>query len=121
MFVGAPLTGLKARRDSYKYECCEAVYVDITFSLHLVRRTMFYTFNTLIPCVLISSLTVLVFALPPDSGEKVTLGITILLSMTVFLVQLSETMPSTSESLSMIGTSFVASGMCLNRFMIVSL
>ena len=39
----------------------------------LRRKTLFYTVNLIIPCVGISFLTVLVFYLPSDSGEKVTL------------------------------------------------
>jgi hypothetical protein len=44
---------------------------DITFYMTLRRKTLFYTVNLIIPCVGISFLTVLVFYLPSDSGEKV--------------------------------------------------
>ena len=44
---------------------------DITFFMTLRRKTLFYTVNLIIPCVGISFLTVLVFYLPSDSGEKV--------------------------------------------------
>ena len=44
---------------------------DITFMMTLRRKTLFYTVNLIIPCVGISFLTVLVFYLPSDSGEKV--------------------------------------------------
>ena len=37
------------------------------------RKTLFYTVNLIIPCVGISFLTVLVFYLPADSGEKVNI------------------------------------------------
>ncbi|XP_022248760.1 neuronal acetylcholine receptor subunit alpha-7-like [Limulus polyphemus] len=46
------------------------------------------------------------FTLPPDSGEKLTLGVTILLSLMVFLLQLAETMPPTSDAVSIVGTYF---------------
>ena len=45
--------------------------LDITFMMTLRRKTLFYTVNLIIPCVGISFLTVLVFYLPSDSGEKV--------------------------------------------------
>jgi hypothetical protein len=47
------------------------VLTDITFILTMRRKTLFYTVNLIIPCVGISFLTVLVFYLPSDSGEKV--------------------------------------------------
>lgn len=49
----------------------EKLLTDITFILTMRRKTLFYTVNLIIPCVGISFLTVLVFYLPADSGEKV--------------------------------------------------
>ncbi|XP_077173375.1 neuronal acetylcholine receptor subunit alpha-3 [Paroedura picta] len=86
-----------------KYNCCEAVYTDVTYSLHIRRLPLFYTINMIIPCLLISFLTVLVFYLPSDCGEKVTLCISVLLSLTVFLLVITETIPSTSLVIPLIG------------------
>ena len=38
------------------------------------RRSLYYFFNLIVPCVLISSMALLGFTLPPNSGEKLTLG-----------------------------------------------
>ncbi|XP_032311863.2 neuronal acetylcholine receptor subunit alpha-7 [Drosophila ananassae] len=46
------------------------------------------------------------FTLPPDSGEKLSLGVTILLSLTVFLNMVAETMPATSDAVPLLGTYF---------------
>lgn len=54
-----------------KYNCCEEIYPDITYSFYIRRLPLFYTINLIIPCLLISFLTVLVFYLPSDCGEKV--------------------------------------------------
>ena len=35
---------------------------------------MYYFYNLIVPCLLISSMAVLGFTLPPDSGEKLSLG-----------------------------------------------
>ena len=53
------------------YTCCDEPYLDITFNVTMRRKTLFYTVNLIIPCMGISFLTVLVFYLPSDSGEKV--------------------------------------------------
>uniref|UniRef100_A0A4W3HLJ0 Cholinergic receptor nicotinic alpha 3 subunit n=1 Tax=Callorhinchus milii TaxID=7868 RepID=A0A4W3HLJ0_CALMI len=86
-----------------KYNCCEEVYADITYSLYIRRLPLFYTVNMIIPCLLISFLTVLVFYLPSDCGEKVTLCISVLLSLTVFLLVITEIIPSTSLVIPLIG------------------
>jgi len=46
------------------------------------------------------------FTLPPDSGEKLTLDVTVLLSLTVFLNQVSDSMPNTSDAVPLISTYF---------------
>lgn len=86
-----------------KYNCCEEIYTDITYSFYIRRLPLFYTINLIIPCLLISFLTVLVFYLPSDCGEKVTLCISVLLSLTVFLLVITETIPSTSLVIPLIG------------------
>lgn len=46
-------------------------FSDITFNIKMRRKTLFYTVNLIIPCVGLTFMTVLVFYLPSDSGEKV--------------------------------------------------
>jgi len=92
-----------AIRNEKYYPCCEEPYPDIIFYLALRRKSLFYTVNVIIPCVGISFLSVLVFHLPSDSGEKVSLSISILLSLTVFFLLLAEIIPSTSMSVPLLG------------------
>ncbi|KAM9248901.1 neuronal acetylcholine receptor subunit alpha-4 [Dugong dugon] len=86
-----------------KYECCAEVYPDITYAFIIRRLPLFYTINLIIPCLLISCLTVLVFYLPSECGEKVTLCVSVLLSLTVFLLLITEIIPSTSLVIPLIG------------------
>merc|ERR1711994_1096053 len=68
------LIAVPGNRHEVFYDCCPEPYVDITFTIHIRRRTLYYFFNLIVPCVLISSMALLGFTLPPDSGEKLTLG-----------------------------------------------
>ncbi|XP_076444121.1 acetylcholine receptor subunit beta-like 1 [Babylonia areolata] len=65
----------------------------IVFTFKLRRKTLFYTVNLIIPCVLISFTSVCVFALPADAGEKITLCISVLLALVVFLLLVSKILP----------------------------
>ncbi|KAL4228147.1 Neuronal acetylcholine receptor subunit [Mactra antiquata] len=97
------IINVTARRKEKYYPCCPESYIDITFNITIRRRTLFYTINLIMPCIAISCLTVLVFYLPSDSGEKITLSISILLALTVFFLLLSDINPPTSIVIPLIG------------------
>ncbi|XP_068124214.1 neuronal acetylcholine receptor subunit alpha-9 [Hyperolius riggenbachi] len=99
--------GMPAVKNVITYGCCSEPYPDITFTLILKRRSSFYIFNLLIPCLMISFLAPLGFYLPADSGEKVSLGVTVLLALTVFQLMVAESMPP-SESVPLIGKYYIA-------------
>ncbi|CAD5117806.1 DgyrCDS6557 [Dimorphilus gyrociliatus] len=97
------LVKLHAKRNVVKYSCCEEPYPDVTYKIQMRRKPLFYVFNMIMPCMLITLVALLGFYIPSDSGEKVTMGITTLLSMTVFLMLVTESMPPTSDVLPLIG------------------
>ncbi|KAJ8252308.1 hypothetical protein COCON_G00216200 [Conger conger] len=100
------LVEVPGHRNERFYDCCKEPYPDVTFTVVMRRRTLYYGLNLLIPCVLISTLALLVFLLPADSGEKISLGITVLLSLTVFMLLVAEIMPATSDSVPLIAQYF---------------
>ncbi|XP_063223415.1 acetylcholine receptor subunit alpha-L1 [Bacillus rossius redtenbacheri] len=97
------ILSVPAERNKKFYPCCKEPYLDIFFNITLRRKTLFYTVNLIVPCVGISYLSVLVFYLPADSGEKIALCISILLSQTMFFLLISEIIPSTSLALPLLG------------------
>lgn len=57
------------------YPCCAEPYPDLTFNLKIKRIAAFYNYILILPCVLLSSLTLVIFWLPPESPAKMMLGI----------------------------------------------
>ncbi|XP_016341925.1 neuronal acetylcholine receptor subunit non-alpha-2-like [Sinocyclocheilus anshuiensis] len=91
-------TGVKgSRRDGH------LSYPYLTYSFILKRLPLFYTLFLIIPCLGLSFLTVLVFYLPSDEGEKVSLSTSVLVSLTVFLLVIEEIIPSSSKVIPLIG------------------
>ena len=74
----------------------------LKFSITIRRRPLFHLLNTLFPVILMAFLTVIVFKLPPESGERIGLSLTILLAFAVYLTLISESIPQTSMSASLL-------------------
>ncbi|XP_020364571.1 acetylcholine receptor subunit delta [Oncorhynchus kisutch] len=92
-----------ARRNTYKNIPIESnKHQDITFYLIIKRKPLFYIVNIIIPSVLISFMATLVYYLPADSGEKMTLSISVLLAQSVFLLLISQRLPETSMAIPLI-------------------
>ena len=71
--------------------------VILDYHIILERRPLFFMLNLMLPCSLITLIAMLSFCVTPDSGEKVGLGVTVLLSLSVFLLIISDQMPPSSE------------------------
>ena len=56
----------------------------VEITLNMERDSLYFFIEMLVPCFLISCLTILGFVLPPESGERMSLGMLILLAMTFF-------------------------------------
>ncbi|WAR04964.1 ACH10-like protein [Mya arenaria] len=83
--------------------CCEDLYPDLTYTLYVRRKTFYYIFNIIVPCIMLSILTLLTFWLPPTSGEKITLGLSVFLAFSMFMLLIAEEVPATSEAVPLIG------------------
>ena len=97
------ILSIPAQKNIKVYDCCLEEYIDIYFNITIRRKTLFYTVNLIIPTVNISFLSVLVFYLPSDSGEKLTLGISILVALLVFYLLLIDLIPPTSLVIPLLG------------------
>ncbi|KAH8868535.1 Neuronal acetylcholine receptor subunit alpha-4 [Schistosoma japonicum] len=88
-------------------------YPVLRYLVRLRRNPSFYVFMLVIPCVLLSSLTLVVFWLPPESPAKMMLGMNIFVAFFVLLLLLAESTPSAVKNFPLIGVFF-----CLNMIMI---
>jgi nicotinic acetylcholine receptor len=71
----------------------------IAYRIRIRRKTLFYTVILIIPTVLMAFLSMMVFYLPSESSEKITLAISILLALVVFLLLVSKILPPTSSTI----------------------
>ena len=73
-------------------------YPDVTLSLKIKRRPLYYGLNIVIPCALIAILALFSFLLPSDHGERMSLVITVLLALSVYMLIISGSLPATSDA-----------------------
>ncbi|CAD6189199.1 unnamed protein product [Caenorhabditis auriculariae] len=98
------LMALSSSRHEKLYPgCCgQDFYIDVTFQIELRRKTLFYTINLVIPCMMFAILTSFVFYVPPIE-HKMTFSISILVTLTVFYLVLIDLVPPTSLVIPLIG------------------
>ena len=82
----------------YSTETIEDIYTNsFVFNLTIKRRALYYRVMVIAPTVLFALLNPLVFLLPIESGERVSLAMTILLSYAKFLRLVSSSIPPSSN------------------------
>ncbi|XP_025113416.1 acetylcholine receptor subunit delta-like [Pomacea canaliculata] len=107
-----------ARDQQMENQSVEDEKARIVFSLQLKRRPAFYVLNIILPVVLLAMTSSLVFALPAESGEKMSLSITVLLAFAVYLTLLTDAMPKTSVQVSVLMV-YVILLMALTAFSVI--
>lgn len=102
------LTGANKRRNVERYACCAYPFSDVTIEFSFKRKPLYYIFNLILPCLIIMCMVLLGFFLPPESGERITLNITVLLAMAVFLQLAAENLPRNSENVPILGVFYIS-------------
>jgi len=104
------LNSARAVRNEVEYICCKGIkFPDVTYTIEISRRSLFYLCNLIFPMIIIGMLTMLSFLLPAESGERISLAITLLLAMTVFMLVVADIIPATSDVIPLVGIFFSAS------------
>ncbi|XP_072023912.1 neuronal acetylcholine receptor subunit alpha-3-like [Amphiura filiformis] len=96
---------LRAER---KFACCENPYALLVLQITMKRNPGFYIYNIIAPCLLLSIMTVFVFRVPPESGEKISLGMTNVLALILYQQLISSNMPPLGDEMPVIGVYFLS-------------
>ncbi|CAC5421488.1 CHRNN [Mytilus coruscus] len=80
-------------RTNINYFGYSLFYVELTIK----REPLYFAVMIIVPTLLFSLLNPLVFVLPVESGERVSLSVTLLLSYTIFLTLASASIPTSSN------------------------
>ncbi|KAK3596997.1 hypothetical protein CHS0354_009135 [Potamilus streckersoni] len=75
----------------------------LDFILILERRPAFYAINFILPIILSSFLSCVVFLVPIHAGEKVSYILTMILAIAVLLTLIADSLPHTSLTASVLG------------------
>ncbi|MEW8548454.1 MAG: hypothetical protein AB2693_33545, partial [Candidatus Thiodiazotropha sp.] len=78
------------------------IYNVLGFNFTVERKWLYYIVNIMAPVVITSSLNVFCFVLPSESGERITLCISIFLALAVFQGIVNSALPQTSDGLSIL-------------------
>ncbi len=109
------VTGLDMEVIDYEYN--GKMYQLMTVFITVKRQSLFYVLNLLLPIIIISTINPFVFLVRADSGEKVSISVTLFLSFTVFISLLGGMLPKTSTSTSVISLyvniNLLLSGVCV--------
>lgn len=102
------MVSIQKERKLEMFTCCPAPFSILTYTVKVRRRASYYVTNFILPCGVIAVLCLTSFCLPPDSGERVSLVITVLLAMAVYMTMMAEQMPPNSEVIPMISVFFMS-------------
>ena len=81
-----------------EYVCCPESFIDILYTFELERKSRYYIITIIVPSIFLSLLASVSFLFPPDSGERVSLVISVFLGFFVFMITVNAHTPVTSDS-----------------------
>jgi len=73
----------------------------VVFTVQLRRRQLFYVINVIMPSLMTSVLLLSIFFCTP--AQKVQIGVVVLLSFRIFLLNVADNIPKTSDHVPLLG------------------
>ena len=112
------IMGSAVTRHEFYFDCCpDEKFSNIVFSLHLRRRHTFYIMNVILPGIMTSAVLLSIFFCTPS--QKVHIGVASLLSFRLFLLNVAETIPRTSDHVPLLGI-YLTSTMAITTLVMVA-
>ncbi len=99
-------TSVRSVNVEYRYYKAE-FFPEVYCTIYIRRKYTFYFMYILLPCLMLSGVLLMVFLLPAESGEKVSLGVSVLVAISVFLLLVASNVPDTSDAVPIIGLDLV--------------
>lgn len=99
--------GVKISYAETHYGCCNEPVQEIIYEVKIKRKPLFFLLYMIFPVCAVVLLSLLSFVIPTDSGERVGFGVTMLLTMGVYLMVISEDLPKTAQRAPLIGVLYV--------------
>lgn len=82
-------------------------FTKIQLSFVIRRKPLHFVVFSMVPCMLIGALILVSFFIPAESGERIGFSCTILLSVSVYLLIVTEALPEQSDTLPLIGVYYI--------------
>ncbi|OCT72557.1 hypothetical protein XELAEV_18035537mg [Xenopus laevis] len=82
-------------------------FAQVQFNLVIRRRPMLYVVNILLPSILLMTVDLMSFYLPPNSKTRIMFKTSILVGYTVFRVNMVDELPATTLMVPLVGVFFI--------------
>ena len=73
------------------------------YRLKIKRRPLYYIMLLIVPCVLSTLLVLISFSIPPENGERIGFCATIMISVSFYLIIMTDMLPEKSDTLPILG------------------
>ncbi|XP_071506928.1 acetylcholine receptor subunit beta-like [Diadema antillarum] len=77
--------------------------LNVNFEIMLNRRPKYFILNLVLPLFLLNAMSLVVFFVPAESGEKLSTAVSLLLGVVVFQIIVIDLVPTSNDGLSLLG------------------
>ncbi|XP_065051040.1 neuronal acetylcholine receptor subunit alpha-10-like isoform X1 [Rhopilema esculentum] len=98
---------LTAKTNEHHYDCCDAPVSQVVYTFILKRRPLYFFLYLIFPIIAVVLLSMLIFKIPADAGERIGFAVTILLTMGVYLMVIAQDLPRKGDSAPLVGILYV--------------